>query len=71
MIWQSPSETFSDLYQDVCCIYDVSKFEEEGRYGTHKDCQDYRQAGRDICIKDFLTLIIWMTNSGQNLEVEG
>ena len=50
--------TFSDLYQEACCIYDFWKFEEEGRCSDHKECAACKQSARDIRITDILTLAV-------------
>ena len=50
---------FSDLYYDVCHVHDLCTFEEEGRCEIHKDCQNCKQKGREIHIKDILTLAVW------------
>ena len=51
-------KTFSDLYQEVCHIHHLYKFEEEGTCSDHKDCAACKKSGRDIRITDILTLAI-------------
>ena len=61
MIRESPAETFSDIYHEVSHIYDLFKFEEKGKCEIHKDCQDCKQAVREMHIKDTLVLPVWIT----------
>ena len=58
LIRQGSQETFSDLYQEVCCMYDLCKFEKEGRCIVHKDCSACRKSARDIRINDILTIAV-------------
>ena len=46
MVRHIPSETFSDLYHEVCCTYDLCKSAQEGRHETTRDCQNCKQATR-------------------------
>ena len=46
----------SNLYHEVCHIYDLCKFEEEARCETHKEC---KQTAIGIHIKDILSLAEW------------
>ena len=55
LIRQGSQETFSDLYQEVCHIYDLCKFEKEDRCSDHKDCAACKKSARDIRITDILT----------------
>ena len=40
------------------CIYDLCKFEAEGRCSDHKDCAACKKSARDIRITDILTLAV-------------
>ena len=42
----------------MCHIYDLSKFEKQGRHKTDKDSQHYKQAGSKIHFKDILILAV-------------
>ena len=58
MIRQSCSQTFSDLFHEICRIYDLCKFEEEGRCDDHKGCNDCQKAAKEIRIKDILMIAV-------------
>ena len=58
LIRQGSQVTFIDLYQEVCHIYDLCKFEEEGRCSDHKDSAGYKKSARDFRIADILILVI-------------
>ena len=58
LIRQGCEATFSDLYKEVCCIYNICMLEEEGRCSDHKDCTVCKKSARDIRISDILTLAV-------------
>ena len=46
------------MYQEVCCIYDLCKFEEEGQCSNHKDCAACKKSARYISITHTLTIAV-------------
>ena len=58
LIRQGFQETFSDLCQEVCHIYDLCRFEEEDINSDHKYCAAFKKSARDIRVNNILTLTV-------------
>ena len=55
---QHASQTFSELLSELNLLYELWKFDDEGRCDSHKGCGNCKTTAKELCMKDALTLAI-------------
>ena len=51
-------KTFSDFCFEIIHIYELCKFEDEGRCTEHKNCADCKKAMKDAQFKDIIYIAV-------------
>ena len=63
---QNMTQTLLDFYFEILHIYELCKFEDEGRCTEHKNCADSKKAIKDAQLKGIICIASEMTNYGKN-----